>query len=91
MTKMHVILMYIVNGKIIHVNSSTEMAITFGLNLPQNFSTSIVNLGNGDIILYPNDGSLLKTANYRIPGSQFATVTFYKYKNYIYALGTVPA
>jgi len=79
------------NGKILHVNSPGEITITFGLNLPENFSLSIVNLGNNDILLLPNDGSLLKAANYRIYGSQYATVTFYKYKNNIYALGTVPA
>jgi len=79
------------NGKILHMASdSGELVLTFGVNLPQNFNLSVVNLGKEDVLLLPNDGTILKTANYRIYGNQFATATFYKYKNYIYALGTVP-
>jgi len=78
-------------NKIIHAaNDSAEFSITVTLPLPESFSTSIVNLGLRDVLLLPNDGSVVKAANYRIYGNQFATVSLYKYKNLVYALGTIP-
>lgn len=79
------------SNKILHISSDVnEITVTVTLPLPPHFCTSIVNLGTQDVLLLPNDGSVIKAANYRIYGNQFATVSLYKYKNLIYALGTVP-
>jgi hypothetical protein len=78
-------------NKILHVSSDEkEITITFDSLPSTNFNCSLVNLGTQDVVLLPADGSLIKSPNYRIYGNQFATVSLYKYKNYIYALGTIP-
>lgn len=79
------------SNKILHLSSDVnEISITVSLPLSPHFCTSIVNLGTQDVLLLPNDGSVIKSTNYRIYGNQFATVSLYKYKNLIYALGTIP-